>query len=281
MARKKQGGHERHDNTERWLLTYADMITLLMAFFIMIYSMSVLNLGKFHEAAFSIRGGFGGAFEGGKHLHRSEPGSGNGISVIPHIFQHERPLREVKAELTEYTEKQKIMDKVTVLTEKRGVVVSILTDNMLFAAGSAEIQPTAFAMLNKVAGQLKRMSNEVMAEGHTCDLPISTSRYPSNWELSAARASSVVRYLTQRGVKPARLMAVGYGEARPRVPNDTERHRAMNRRVDIVILDTDQELATTDRGGESSQGGTSRAARRVRPTLPKVWQPSQAAFSVK
>ncbi|MHB0938743.1 MAG: OmpA family protein [Armatimonadota bacterium] len=279
MARKKKGGHEEPENAERWLLTYADMITLLMAFFIMMYSMSVLNLEKFNEAAFSIRSGFGGTLKGGKHLLRSEPGSGSGISVIAHIFEHERPLHEVKAELTGYSEKNNITDKVAVLTEKRGIVVSISADNLLFAAGSAEIKPAAFAILDKVASKVKRMPNDIMVEGHTCNIPISTSSYPSNWELSAARASSVVRYLTHHGVPPARLMAVGYGEARPRLPNDTEAHRAMNRRVDIVILDTDQEsTSTVEQGSESPPDGS---ARRVRPNLRKVWLSDQAALSAE
>lgn len=270
MARKKKGGHEEAENAERWLLTYADMITLLMAFFIMMYSMSVLNLEKFNEAAFSIRSGFGGMMKGGKHLLRSEPGSGSGISVIPHIFEHERPLNEVKAELTGYSEKNKITDSVSVSQEKRGVVVSISADNLLFAAGSAEIRSAAFPVLNQVAKKVKKLPNQIMIEGHTCNIPIHTQSYPSNWELSAARASSMVRYLAQRGVQPARLMAVGYGETRPRMPNDTEAHRAMNRRVDIVILD--QESSSTKEQGSGQQPGEpADRTNRARPDLQKVW----------
>jgi len=270
MARKKKGGHEEHENAERWLLTYADMITLLMAFFIMMYSMSVMNLEKFNEAAFSIRSGFGGTLKGGKHLLRSEPGSGAGISVIPHIFEHERPLHEVKAELTGYSEKNKITDKVSVTQDKRGVVISISADNMLFDAGSAEIRSAAFPVLNQVAKNVKKLPNQIMIEGHTCNIPIHTLSYPSNWELSAARASSMVRYLAQRGVQPARLMAVGYGETRPRMPNDTEAHRAMNRRVDIVILNQDSP-STKEQGSEQQPGEPADRTNRARPDLRKVW----------
>jgi len=272
--RRKKDGHEGHGNMERWLLTYADMITLLMAFFIMMYSMSVLNMAKFNQAAFSIRSGFGGVLKDDKHLLRYE--SGKGISSIAHIQTNATPLKDVEQRLTSYTIVGGLEDKMVVSREKRGVVVSIAADNLLFNKGSAEIQPTAFPILTEVARNLKMTPNQVMVEGHTCPLPISTAVFPSNWELSAARASSVVRFLVMHGVPPMHLMAAGYGDTQPRVPNDTELHRSMNRRVDVVILNSDQESpSSVEERIEEAPEEALGVSRHVRPHLIKVWQPGE------
>ena len=275
MARgRKKDGHEGHGNMERWLLTYADMITLLMAFFIMMYSMSVLNMAKFNQAAFSIRSGFGGMLKGGKHLMRYE--SGKGLSAIQHIQTNAAPLKELKQRLASYSIEGDLGEKMTVTSEKRGVVVSIAADNLLFNKGSAEFQPSAYPILTEVVRNLKMAPNPVMVEGHTCPLPIHTVAFPSNWELSAARASSVVRFLVMHGVSPMRLMAAGYGDTRPQAPNDTELHRSMNRRVDIVIQNLDQESpSSVEERIEEAPEEAPGASRHVRPHLIKVWQPGE------
>ena len=245
MKRRKKGHAGDHENTERWLLTYSDMITLLMAFFIMMYSMSVLNLERFHEVAFSIRSGFGGVLQGqGKHL-MNRPA----VSLLPHagsveedshkMMNTKQVAEQMSSQIRAYANKSGLSEKVKVFQDQRGLVIRIASDGLLFARGSSELTSVASGILTVVSKQLRLVSNDIVIEGHTCSLPISTPTFPSNWELSAARSSRVVRYLASvHGIDPRRMSAVGYADTRPCAPNDTEEHRVNNRRVDIVLLNT-------------------------------------------
>jgi len=219
----------------RWLLTYADMITLLMAFFILMYSMSIMNLAKFKEVAISIRSGFGGPLEGGSHLLTHPAGQ---VSVAGEQFPAEsRSIEEVAAELEDYIKEHDLTNSMQVNVEQRGMVITVVTDNLLFPVGSAELRPGAEEILHKIAGLVQSVSNKVLVEGHTCNLPIHTAEFPSNWELSAARASRVIRYLIEvYGIEPERLAVAGYADTKPTARNDSEAHRRLNRRVNIVIL---------------------------------------------
>ncbi|MBC7107011.1 MAG: OmpA family protein, partial [Firmicutes bacterium] len=145
-------------------------------------------------------------------------------------------MEQVAARLQERLEREGLAGRVTVSVEERGVVISFL-DTVLFPIGSDELTPRARELLGKLGQELRSLPNYVRVEGHTCDLPINNRRFPSNWELSVARATSVVQALVRdAGIPPARLSATGYGEYRPRVPNDSEAHRQLNRRVDLVVL---------------------------------------------
>lgn len=243
--RKRSGGGEEggggHDGggSLRWLLTYADMITLLMAFFIMMYSMSVLNLAKFREAAISIRSGFGGIMPGqgpsilgstGQMSVRPSPIAGDSTGIAWQI---------VKPVQTLIRETPMIKDNARIYMDHRGLVLSLASDKVLFAPGSADIRPEARSVLTNIAQVLRSVPNEVRVEGHTCNLPTRSGSYPSNWELSTARATNVVRYLIGSGnLSPRRISAAGFADTRPVVPNDYEEHRRLNRRVDFVILRT-------------------------------------------
>jgi chemotaxis protein MotB len=270
MARRKKQNHEGgHENAERWLLTYADMITLLMAFFIMMYSMSVMNLEKFQAVAFSIRSGFGGVLKGGgKHIMMHPPktdGKSNRQSEMRRMSQ------EIEEELKKQIGESKLKGKVQVNQEARGVVISVATDGMMFDRGSADLTPLAHEILPSIAGILAKLPNEIMVEGHTCNLPIRTAVFPSNWELASARACRVVRYLGEHGVAMRRLSAVGYGETHKRVPNDTEAHRAMNRRVDILIVGEQQNV--NDKAiVPKTVSKPEREFQKVQPHIPKVWE---------
>lgn len=229
---------ESHNNLERWLLTYADMITLLTAFFLMLYSMSVMSKGKFNLIAMSVRSGFNGIANGGPHIlngggaHTTHPG------VLPD-GQHQ-DYEEAMRSLNSYAAAQNLQGKVNVRTDERGVVISLLSDNMLFERGKATLSPKSDALLSRVAKILTAAPNNVQIEGHTCDLPINTPLFPSNWELSTGRAASVLRYFTQRsGLPGKRFTAAGYAETRPLAPNTSETNRARNRRVDIILLKTE------------------------------------------
>ncbi|HEX3000201.1 MAG TPA: flagellar motor protein MotB [Armatimonadota bacterium] len=254
-GRKKSsggGGGGGHDGggSLRWMLTYCDMITLLMAFFIMMYSMSVLDLAKFQQTATSLRQEFGqGALDGqGKFILNGGSKPDLRPSITPFNPPPPKPGGGKKGndaqqappgfrKLETYLKEKHLNGVVRVWREKRGLVISLSADGLLFPAGSAHITPSCRGVLERLADAVSEVSNEVRVEGHTCDLPPRSGEYPSNWELSTARATSVIRYFIEtQGVSAQRLSAAGYAASRPVVPNDNEHHRALNRRVDIVIL---------------------------------------------
>jgi chemotaxis protein MotB len=236
MPRKKKGHAEAHDNAERWLLTYADMITLLVAFFVMMYSMSVLNLAKFHQVAISIKSGFGGTVSGAGHsVLEQSGGEGRKPTILPEM-NPAQPAAIAK-QIRHYIRERKLEKDLRVKVTERGVVVTIVTDDMLFPKGEADVTPGTARLLDKVSSIIAKTSNLIRVEGHTDDLPINTTRFPSNWELSTSRATTVVRYLIEHDrIDPARISAAGYADSRPLVPNDSEANRRVNRRVDIVIV---------------------------------------------
>ncbi|MHB9037024.1 MAG: OmpA/MotB family protein [Armatimonadota bacterium] len=233
--RKKQD-REEHGSSERWLLTYADMITLLMAFFIMMYSMSVLNLSKFREAAISIRSGFGGMIKG---QGKSPLGTSGTFGPKPSAIEGDTAgvSWRVLKPLVEYVETSSGENTVEMGEDQRGIVITIGSDSLLFEPGSAVIRTKAYPLLDNIAVTLAKVDNLVLIEGHTCNLPPRSSRYPSNWELSTARATNVLRYLVEKKrLEACRFAASGYGAVRPVALNDTEAHRRKNRRVEVVIL---------------------------------------------
>ena len=257
MAGKKKrggGGEAEHENSERWLLTYADMITLLVAFFIMLYSMSVMNQAKFQQLAISIRSGFGESSMNGVPTIFSR---GGGLNATPSIMnssksgqtssedfiknaksqQDANGLDKVYKTIKVYIQKNHLQGMMQVSHNERGIIVTVMTDKMLFARGQAELRPEEMGLLATVAKITQSVpQNPIRVEGHTDSLPIHTDRFPSNWELSTTRATTVLRYFESQGVAPSRLEASGCADQRPLAPNDTEANRARNRRVEIVLL---------------------------------------------
>ncbi|MGB9620426.1 MAG: OmpA/MotB family protein, partial [Armatimonadota bacterium] len=212
----------------------------------MLYSMSILNLNKFRQVAISIRSGFGGLVEG---QGKSILGASGQFSVKPAPIEGDSagvPYQMVQR-LQRFV-KEKELDKIVNLrVEERGLVVSLVTNEILFAAGRAELSQKARSIIGEIGQMLLSVPNPIRVEGHTCDLPVASNAYVSNWELSTARATNVVRYLIEKvGVPPDRLSAAGYADTKPLVPNTSERNRAVNRRVDIVILRSEY-LEETDR----------------------------------
>lgn len=219
---------DEHENLDRWLLTYADLITLLLAFFVVMYSMSQVDAKKFGKMAEALNG----VLKGGDSAIKTETeGSktGHGLLQLGNLKMIQQQIEErfkqidrqgeIKSELTE-----------------RGLVVHIM-ESALFGEASADLKTRALEILDLIADKVRLLPNHVRIEGHTDDRPINTVVYPSNWELSSARATSVVRYFSGiHGVAPDRISALGYGEYRPIRPNNSIENRAQNRRVDIVIL---------------------------------------------
>lgn len=218
------------ENQDRWLLTYADLITLLLAFFIILYSMSSIDAKQFGEMASALKE----TLKGSNGVVRFDPklqtlGNGHGVLKVGDLKMLQRQIQG------EFIEKNRADEVQTEVTE-RGLVIHIM-ESALFSPGSADLQQRAIALLDMIYEQLKVMPNHVRVEGHTDNRPISNAIFPSNWELSSARATSVVRYfISAHNFPSGKISALGYGEYRPIVPNDTPEHMAQNRRVDIVVL---------------------------------------------
>ncbi len=214
----------------RWLLTYADMITLLLALFIILFAISTISAVKFNKLAQAIAGGFSST-----DLVNNPPNGGT--TGAQHGRTDEANMAAVKAQLDKYIAQQSLRSKVQTRIGKQGLVITLLSDKTYYDSGSAELRPETKRLLDVVAGQLRNVRNEVRVEGSTDNVPIATAQFPTNWELSAARATGVTRYLVEHErIDPTRISFAGFGQFRPKFPNDSDAHRQQNRRVDIVIL---------------------------------------------
>jgi chemotaxis protein MotB len=226
------GGGSGHDGAGgmRWLLTYADMITLLLALFIILFAVSTISKVKLQRLAHEISGGFSSVDSINNPPNGGTTGTEKGRT-------DEANMAEVKAKLDRYITQQHLESKVQTRLDKQGLVVTLLSDKAYYDSGSAELQAPTMRLLDVIAGQLRGVRNDVRVEGNTDDVPIATSIYPTNWELSAARATGVTRYFVEHEhIAPTRISFAGYGQYRPKFPNDTADHRQQNRRVDVVIL---------------------------------------------
>jgi chemotaxis protein MotB len=235
--------HEEHAD-ERWLLTYADMITLLMALFMVMFSMSVVNKSKLASLQQSLHNAFAPhVIPGGEAIKRTG-GDAQTKQLKPETrtaradakAAEDRELRSLKHEVDAKASRLGMNDKVKTHVTRRGLVIDILTDNLLFDSGAARIKPAGMNLLEHLAPLLRHQrSHQVDVEGHTDSQPIHGSVYPSNWELSTARASAVVRALIAMRMTPDRLTATGRAYLDPSASNATTQGRARNRRVEIVL----------------------------------------------
>ena len=268
-------GHEEHEkeNSERWLLTYADLITLLLAFFILLFSISNVDKSKYEQLLVALGNAFG-------EMHTQNPGGQGGDMVFPvftpsttviptesptgaHVKPSATPgggesaaptpgdtgngglgnaievetMQNVKNQVEGMLDKENLSADVKVTMRSQGLVISI-NSRILFASGSADLSGDSQALINKIATILKPLSNnEIEVDGHTDTDKISSSQFPSNWELSSVRANTVLRLLIESGqLNPKKMSSRGYGEYYPIAPNDTPENKAKNRRVNIVIL---------------------------------------------
>jgi chemotaxis protein MotB len=252
MRRKPRHKPEENINHERWLVSYADFITLLLAVFAVMYALSQVNEGKYRTLSGSLIKAIATEKERRETLIAIPdpiPSTAAPI-VIAADPAAKRASRYGEAQLRQQ-EKLRIIaqdivaafatlvneGQVRVTQSERGVRVEI-NASALFALGEATLQRDSIKALSAVGQVLKHVDHAIQVEGHTDDKPIITSKFPSNWELSAVRASTVVRLLIDNGVKPTRLTALGYGENRPVESNDSEEGRARNRRVTLMILST-------------------------------------------
>ncbi|HEV3322015.1 MAG TPA: OmpA family protein [Solirubrobacteraceae bacterium] len=278
---RRRGHGAEHDNDERWLLTYADMITLLMALFMVLFSISSVNISKYRTLQMALKAAFSGdILPGGKSIE--QPGASanssrapttidtpaivrlvpNVTSELEHVSggqsgsaqasaqsaassaasvqvsaaqQEQASFEALQRELNAYAAKHGFAKSVHVAIEQRGLAIRVLTDSLLFSSGSATLESQGAPLLTEIAALLNvDHVHPIAVEGNTDNVPISGT-FPSNWELSTARASSVVRFLIAKGVDSQRLSAVGYAEQHPIATNATPAGRALNRRVEIVL----------------------------------------------
>lgn len=246
MARKKK--QEEHENHERWLVSYADFITLLFAFFVSMYAISTVNESKYKalseslQSAFAVTTSTSAIFSG-----TGVGGLGGGLGEVPRLEEGEPPKisnrfrQNFSSDFRRISKALKSLQgktNMTLMLDERGIVVR-LSQPMLYKVGSAELKPEAYEVLNEIAAVVKTISRNVKIEGHTDNLPILSKEYPTNWDLSSARALVVLKYLlSKHAFDPTKISASGYGEFRPIATNDTLRGRSKNRRVDIVLLNS-------------------------------------------
>jgi chemotaxis protein MotB len=275
-GRRRRHGAAEEGSNERWLLTYADMITLLMALFMVLFSISSVNISKYETLQKSLKAAFSGnILPGGKAIARQgatnnsaqvpssvelqaiEPvatqgassaengsarSSSSSSSAAASAAQQAAAQKEaaefthIKQELEAYARAHGFAKSVQTSIEARGLVIRVLTDDLLFASGQASLDPRATGLLEEIGALLNvDQIHPISVEGNTDNVPIHSSQFPSNWELSTARASTVVRFLIGHGVGANRLTASGNAEQRPVDTNTTAAGRARNRRVEIVL----------------------------------------------
>jgi chemotaxis protein MotB len=282
-ARRKKGGHEEHEehvNHERWLVSYADMLTLLFVLFVVLYSMSDVNMKKFAQLASGLSQGFGAqsaAFSGSQstldgagqsaEIVQIDPGAnpGDGKTGTSNMTEKEKAavkaaiqaedrlkasqnataatkeaedLKKVENKLSDALAKQGLLNSVKFTIDRRGLVVTIVTNEVVFAGNRADLQAGGKKILNALAPTLAKLPNNIEVDGNTNQLKAVTTYYPSGWELSAARASTTVRYFAGHGIAKNRMSAVGFSDTKPLIDPKDPRSITMNRRVDVVVLTT-------------------------------------------
>lgn len=271
---RRRGGHdeehEAHENEERWLLTYADMITLLMVLFIVMFAMSQVDQRKFMALKTGLAAGFGapvamlsgasGMLDVGGSIAPDTvnlAGQAGGKGSIPdrdtinpaavaqlatateraRVAQQVKALQQAQAKLQQALAKAGVAKAATFRFNEQGLVVTIATDKVLFDNGSAQLRQEGRSILAALAPTLRSLPNQLRVDGHTNSIPIHTAQYADNWDLSAARATGVLRYLAgSQHVPVSRMAATGYADTRPLLPAANARSVSVNRRVEIVIL---------------------------------------------
>lgn len=221
--KKNKCSQNEGKGSAKWLTTFNDLMTLLMVFFVLMFSMGKIDTKQLKSFQNALQSGLGIMYAG----RRTE------IAVID-------PRKEFGAmhhgEMEDHIKALDAEPGVGVVSTKEGAIIT-LANKIIFRTGVADIAPGAFPILNRIAEIIKKTSMPVRVEGHTDNDPIHTERFPSNWELSTARAVNVVKYFAaQRGIFPKRLSAVGYGESKPLFPNDSDENKAKNRRVEIILV---------------------------------------------
>jgi chemotaxis protein MotB len=267
-GRRRKRKHETAHADERWLLTYSDLITLLMALFVIFFAMSSTDAAKYKQLKNSLSSAFSGKpLDGGSSVLNS----GAGTSAVSPMSEFQKKqaaakaaakaetenLQSLKKRIDTYAKDHNLQSKIDAHVEKRGLVVTVLTDKLLFDSGSATLQSAGDALMTSIGQMLRSESDhDVIVEGYTDNVPTSGTTYPTNWELSTARASTVVRSFLRANVAPQRMTASGRAFLDPVASNSTASGREANRRVQIVIPRKAVPATSTSSTTTSSTGTT-------------------------
>ncbi|TZE83347.1 OmpA/MotB family protein [Calorimonas adulescens] len=240
MSRK--GRRSKNDDgpqdSKEWMNTYADLMSLLLTFFVMIFSLSTIDMNKYQALIQSLQGYLGIVKEGHTLQNtaaqlETQGSAGSNVAATNTNFED---IADVYNDIQTYIEQSNLSNSVQVTINERGILIRFV-DTALFDTGKADIKPEAKEILKNVGEIIKRADKPIRVEGHTDNVPIHNEKFPSNWELSTARATNVVKYFIENvGMDPSTLSAAGYGEYHPVADNQTEEGRAKNRRVDIIIV---------------------------------------------
>jgi chemotaxis protein MotB len=281
--RRSSNHHEgEHENEERWLLTYADMITLLMTLFMVLFAISSVNTAKFEALKNSLAEAVSGKIvSGGTNIQETgasdqtskaapEPpipaikpvvdlksststgataGATASSSPSSAAAHEEEDFKDLKRKIDTYAKEHGLQDKLQSAVVRRGLVIRLLTDKVLFASGSADLEPASTGLLTTLARLLVlEVRHPIVVEGHTDTRPIASPQFPTNWELSTSRATQVVRFLIRQRVAPSRLQAAGLAAERPIASNLNDAGRSRNRRVEIVLARQNTSPSTSTDG---------------------------------
>jgi len=242
VSRRKKAHHEESEADERWVISYADLVTLLFGFFILLYATADQNIAKFESLARGLSDAFNvpvnEGLKDGTPLFDGGSGFVPGGSAAARDALIENDLLFVRNLIQERTLAEGLVGQIVVTREADGINIR-LADNLIFPTASADLRSDALPLLDIAAAVINELGREVRIEGHTDNVPVKTERYPSNWELSSARATAVLRYLVDHAdvvptVTP--IHAAGYGEFEPVASNLTPEGRALNRRADLVVV---------------------------------------------
>lgn len=237
---KRVAEPEKPENHERWIVSYADMLTLLFALFVVLYATSDANPNKLKQVKNSIDRAFSVGVKDGDSGASAIFDSGGGLSEGINQVQS-KTLINLSKTLGDFSQEKGLDNKIQIRSDSNSITIS-LADNLLFDSGSADLKPGSQEVLSEVANALAGLPNEIRIEGHTDDVPVNSQDFPTNWELSTARATRVLRFILDADqFKPGQLYAAGYADTRPVADNSTVEGRSLNRRADIVIVYPTQE----------------------------------------
>jgi chemotaxis protein MotB len=265
MRSRRRNRANETANHDRWLVSYADFVTLLFAFFVVMYAISSVNESKYQEVSQSLESAFLEKKPQVNVLQEAMPMQERAdrlspIKVDENWVADSRQLQQASDQLTQLLDEQ-ISDDLVTVNKGNSWIELQMNSELLFLSGSADLATDSLPVLKKVAEVLKPLPNQIHVEGHTDNLPIDTSQFPSNWELSSARATTVVRDLIKNGIDPPRLSAIGYSEFHPVADNKTEEGRFKNRRVVLLIISQDYSRdRLTDADKQAAAGQVSEAS---------------------
>lgn len=262
MARRRKN-KKTEGGSPKWMTTFSDLMSLLLCFFVLLFSMSTVSEEHFRQVADSLRAALSGSSAEGITDHSGSSIADLNLEELEELAQEleseedneeeaniPEEVHELYQTVMDYMEEEGLESDITIYRDAEGVYIDI-QEAVLFSPGSATITDSGRGTLGSLVGMFDLFDNQIVIEGFTDDVPMNNEQFPSNWELSTGRALSVLRYLSEsHGLDPTRLSATGYGEYHPIVPNDSDENRALNRRVNLIIVHEERE--EVDRGSEST-----------------------------